>query len=445
MTITSNTSTINVSTPTLTENMEIGIVPNPCYIGDGSLYISNCREYESINIWKVLISWNSLEPSRGNFNITYMNALKAILNAAYTDNKKVQLSFNQAYWPSWTSCTSNSCNNTYPRFTNSTINNYLKDVWILIVNQLKDYLALDSYLIINEDGALQKGISISNYINANNVIVTAIRSIDTSHKTAIRSLCTGASNYTLLRHRISTEGFQDVDYGITNYPTAATSCNPHNESPTSVTSCFMTDANLREPYKYAGKPTALGEIGFYKGTSDTWRDTERLKAFKRSMAIVYELGCKEFMMWSCGGDIEKGGGFRNPTTYFPQLKTFRDLLITKTRPAKYNVRVLLDNTNWLNVGWYPNCSSPTVIPSNQPYLHLMRKLDEGGYSWFYVHNEAAAYLTNYPYDRTISTSEILGKNITEQTILIDNRLSGVTANGNYYPWSGTNIGDVILR
>lgn len=425
-------------------DIKLGILPDPCSIGDGTTYIAKCREYTNIDVWKVLIAWSYIEPTEGNFNSTYMNAIKSILDAANTDGKKVQLSFNQAFWPSWTGCTSNSCGGTYPRFTNSTLNNRLKNVWIYLVNQLKNYPALESYLIIAEDGALQKGINIDNYISANNTIISAIRQIDSTHKITTRTLCTGASNYTYLRYRIASGGLQDIDYGITNYAVGSSASCGHTENPISVTSCFMTDINIREPYIYATSShiNSLGEIGYWKGTINTWGDAERLKALRRSLAIAHELGCKEFMMWSCGGG--KPGIFANPTTYFPQLKTFRDTLASRPRLTIYNVRVLVDNTTWLNVGWYPTCSAPT-IPSNQPYMHLMKTLDERGASWFFVHPYTAQYIPNYKYDRTIRTSEIYGKTTSEQTTLINNRLSNVILNGNYYPWSGTNAGDVVLR
>lgn len=416
-------------------NIKIGIVVDPCYL-DPNMLIGKFREYNGIDVWKIVLRWDQIEPTRGSFSVATMNKVKQILDAAQQNEVKVQLSLNQVYWPSWTGCTSNKCGGKYPRFTDARVNGYLKDVWVYIVNEVKNYSSLDSYLIVNEDGALQEGINIDVYIVANNYIVSSIRQIDPNHKIVTRALCSGASNYSLLRYKIAHDGLQDIDNGYTSYAVGSQSWN-HNESPTSFTSMIMTSVSLREINPLGGKPTEVGEIGYYKGTIDTWGDEERLKGFKRCLSIAYENGCNEFYIWSCGDG--KPGGFSNPSIYFPKLKQFRDQLRPRDL-TRFNVRVLLDNTSWLSP-FYPQQNRPSTKESEQPYYYLMMRLDEGGYSWFYTHSVTAQYLPNI-YDKTIKTSEIVGKTIEAQESLINNRLQGIIPKGNFYSWSS---GDVTIR
>jgi hypothetical protein len=176
---------------------------------------------------------------------------------------------------------------------------------------------------------------------------------------------------------------------------------------------------------------AVGEIGFIKSENDGFGDEERLTAFKRAMTIAYDQGMSEFMIW---GSL---AGFTKPLDYFPELVRYRDE-ITQNRPATakdggewhFNVRVLIDNSEWLYRE--PSPAASTLNMSEQPYLSLVKTLDEGGYSWFYVHENAAQLLGQgqVTFDKTLLLSGAKWRNEEEIAVMLE----GVIPGGKPLPW-----------
>jgi hypothetical protein len=177
-----------------------------------------------------------------------------------------------------------------------------------------------------------------------------------------------------------------------------------------------------------GKKCGIGEIGYFKGIDDTFGDEEKLIAFERAMSIAYDMGYTDFMMWS---ELFR---FADPVTYFPRLKAFRDSLYNLPTLTRFNVRVLNDTSGDLIQTAPPWPQKLVLDIPNEPYYHLIRHLDEAGYSWVYMVTPTLESSEPILYDSTILLSEILGKTVAEQDILISDRLKNVVNSNRIKTW-----------
>lgn len=399
---------------------DYGILKYKTYEDDIAAYSG----YTGADMWKIALRCELLEPEHGNFNDEYFNAVLGLMDAASSSGAKVQLSLQQQGWPSWVNdgYADNQRKGAYE------ITERLASTWRDIISRsvngrtIKDHPALDSYLIINEDNYVYDG---DIYLRGLTKVAAFIRSVDTklSHKIAIRP----NTQLSYLRTRIAQGGIQDQDYGTGVYPTNSFWDFPDYESPVSESS-YLRQARLRDsPVAYNGS-TGVGETGFFKSSADGFGDAEKLLAFERSMKMAYEQGMDEFQLW--GG----GFAFADPATYFPKLKAYRDYLITQPRHSSshFNVRVLIDNGEWLYTESSPSASALDM--SIQPYRNLVKVLDEGGYSWFYTHSNATSLQNNVTYDTTITFSS--AKNKTEQEVSA--MLTGIIPDGSEFTWK-TNL------
>ncbi len=392
--------------------------------------IREFQKWPGIDIWKLAVMWDWLEPQENIFDETCFDHIKAVMDAAFIADAKVQLNIGQGSWPLWINGVDHDDGS---RYTNPVINQDLAIAWSNIVTRIKDHPAIDSYLIINEEDYIP---SSENYVTATNVIISAIRSIDNIHPIGIRlntqdQTVPYNNKNQLLRTKINLSGTHDIDYGTGAYPIGANWVLPANKSPLSETSYFMMDYLLRASPLMLGKSGGVGEIGFLKGSLDTFGDEEKLRAFERALSIAYDIGFTEVIMWS------ENFQFADPISFFPRLKAFRDMLLTRPRLTRFNVRVLNDTTGAL-IQTMPAWDSTLVLDiPNEPYYHLIRFLDESGCSWVYVDSTDAELLQPNIYDTTIRLSEIQGKTFAEQNLLIVNRLQNVICAGRSKTWSLT--------
>jgi hypothetical protein len=393
------------------QKMTLGaLVCDHGFIGDVNADIVKYSKYEGLEIWKLTINWDHLEPDHGSFNEDYVNKILEFMNGAHNNGSKVQIGIRASAFPSW----ANNGNGGDEEMYAYTQTGRLADTWARLANKLKDHPAMDSYLIINEENHIPDA---DTYLRSLNNVASSIRMVDgnLSHRITIRPNTYNSH----IRTRIAQDGIQDYDYGTGPYPTSPLWYLSSYESPISETS-YLRMAELRSSPIVYGGAGGVGEIGFFKAADDdTFGDDEKLAAFKRAMSIAYEQGMDEFMIWDQGSY-----SFADPETYFPQLKTFRDTLIMQPRASCFDVRVLIDNGEWIYTDSSPEQSALDM--SNQPYRHLVETLDERGYSWFYLH---------VCYDATINFSEIKGKSEAEQDIFIDERLDSITPSGKRYLWA----------
>lgn len=385
------------------------------FTGDVQTDIEEYSKYEGLEIWKVGIRWDILEPDRGSFNEEYVNTILEFMDGAHEHGAKVQIGIAQQYFPSWMNDGNADSENRYQY--RSTV--YLADTWMRLADRIKDHPALGSYLVINEENHVRDA---NVYLRSLNNVASSIKSIDSNsdHRIAIRP-----NTYnTFIRTRIAQGGIQDYDYGNTAYPTSSAWYFTDYENSTSETS-YLRMSRLRSSTVAYGCAGGVGEIGFYKAPMDTFSDEEKLAAFERAMSIAYDQGMDEFVMW------EGSFSFADPEMYFPKLKAYRDDLVTQPRPTCFDVRILIDNGEWFWTESSPQESALNI--SDQPYKHLVETLDEIGYIWFYTHPDATS-LQNVCYKATINFSEIKGKTEAEQDILVSERLGDISPSGKRYLW-----------
>jgi hypothetical protein len=383
------------------------------FTGDVHADIEEYSKYPGLEIWKLGISWDHLEPDHGSFDEDYVNKILEFMDGAHAHGAKVQIAIGQTWWSAWVNDgeVDNNERYTYKPTTR------LADTWMQLADRLKDHPALDSYLIINEENHVYDA---DIYIGRLNKVASSIRAVDDNpnHRITIRP--NTVDSY--IRTRIGQDGIQDYDYGNTAYPTSWAWWFTNYESPISDTSYLRMSRLRSSPLAY-GCAGGVGEIGLMKAPMDTFGDEEKLAGFERAMSIAYDQGMDEFMLW------QSVMSFEDPKTYFPKLKAFRDDLITQPRSNCFDVRIRIDNDEWFYTG---SASTESALNmSEQPYKHLAERLDTEGYSWFYSHSDAVA-LQSVCYSATINFSEIKGKNETEQDMLINERLESITPSGTKY-------------
>ena len=378
--------------------------------------IGEYSKYEGLEIWKVSVNWYLLEPDHDSFDEDYVNKILEFMDGAQEHGAKVQIGIRQQSIPVWTNNGDLDSGERYSYIPTER----LADTWMRLADRLKDHPALDSYLIINEENHVYDA---DIYLRGLNKVASSIRAVDDNpnHRITIRP--STADSYT--RTRIGQDGIHDCDYGTGVYPTSWAWYLSNYESPISETSYLRMSA-LRSSPVACGCAGGVGEIGFYKAHMDTFGDDEKLVAFERAMSIAYDQGMGEFMLW--------GGGFtfEDPEIYFPKLKTFRDTLVMQPRSSCFDVRILIDNDEWFYTG--SSSTESALDMSEQPYRHLVERLDEDGYSWFYTHSDAAP-LQGACYKSTINFSEITGKSEAEQDMCINERLGDITPSGTKYAWT----------
>ena len=384
------------------------------FTGDVHADIEEYRKYPGLEIWKLGIRWDHLEPDHGSFDEDYVNKILEFMDGAYEHGAKVQIAIAQHGWSAWVNDGEVDSNERYTYKPTTR----LADTWMQLADRLKDHPALDSYLIINEENHVYDA---DIYLRGLNKVASSIRAVDDNpnHRITIRP--NTADSY--IRTRIGQDGIQDYDYGTGTYPTSWAWWFTNYESPISDTS-YLRMSRLRSSPLVYGCAGGVGEIGFAKAPRDTFGDEEKLAGFERAMSMAYDQGMDEFMIWD-----NSGASFADPETYFPMLKAYRDDLVTQPRSSCFDVRTLIDNDEWFYTG-SPSTESALNM-SEQPYKHLVERLDGDGYSWFYTHSDAAP-LQNACYKATINFSEIKGKSEAEQDMLINERLESITPSGTKY-------------
>ena len=397
------------------QKMTIGaVIFNGGFYGNAEMDIAEYTKYPGLEIWKLVIVWDRLEPDRARFDENYVTAILEFMDGAYENGAKVQISMSGGPLPVWV----NNGDDDSSERCNYKPTMYLANTWMHLADRLKDHPADDSYLILNEENYVYDE---DIYLRSLSKVTSSIRTTDgnLSHRIAIRPNTVD----TYVRTMIAQNGPQDYDYGNTAYPTSPAWYLTNYESPVSETSCLKISRLRSSPVAY-GCAGGLGEVGFRKAPMDTFGDEEKLAGFERAMSIAYDQGMDEFMIW--GGEFS----FADPETYFLKLKAYRDDLVIQPRFNCFDVRILIDNGEWFYTREGPESA---LNMSNQPYKHLVKTLDENGYTWFYTHPDAV-FSQNVCYKKTINLSEVKYNTKTEQDIYINKKLGNIMPSGKKYVW-----------
>jgi len=378
--------------------------------------IAHYRRAVGLEIWKMSVQWARMEPTPGQFNPDVIEGLRAFIRAAHESGATAQIGIQQQVFPEWVN---NGDWDSARRYQYQPTKR-LADTWRRLAAALKDTPGLDSYLLINEENAVRDA---DLYLRAMSKVQAAVREVDPdrSHRITIRP----NTREPYIRTRIASHGAQDYDYGSGGYPTSAAWYFKQYANPVSQTACTRMATFHACPYAFGG-PGGIGEVGFFvRKSRDSFGDRERLEGFKRAMRIAYEMGMDEFHLW--GGTFS----FDDLETYYPKLVAFRDALVSRPRPGRIDVRVVMETGQKLYVN-KPSHSSKLDM-SQQPWAAVCRYLDGKGYVWHYT-TEQAMEIQDLPALATVRLADLAGKPAAEQVALLDKLLSHVRPSGTPLPW-----------
>jgi hypothetical protein len=166
--------------------------------------IEEYSKYTGLEIWKLGISWDRLEPDHGSFDEDYVNKILEFMDGAHENGAKVQIGIAQTWWSAWVNNGEVDSNERYAYKPTTR----LADTWMRLADRIKDHPALDSYLIINEENCMDDA---DIYLRALNKVASSIRYVDNNldHRITIRP--NTVDSY--IRTRIGQDGIQDYDYG----------------------------------------------------------------------------------------------------------------------------------------------------------------------------------------------------------------------------------------
>lgn len=132
-------------------------------------------------------------------------------------------------------------------------------------------------------------------------------------------------------------------------------------------------------------------------------------------------------------EMERKNWLRNSSFEwdFEKLVAFRDDLIKRPRPRRFDVRVVMETGERLYARKPPHSSFLDM--TQQPYAALFRHLDGRGYVWYYTTRQAME-IQEVSAAATVDLREYRGKTPAEQTAMIVEALRGVQPSGTPLPW-----------
>jgi hypothetical protein len=373
--------------------------------------IATYRAAGGLDVWLLSFNWARLQPTPGELNPDVVAGLRRFLAAAQESGVKVRLAPQQQTFPRWAN---NGEADNAERYDLGPTSR-LSDLWCRLARELRDCPALDSYNLINEENAIPNA---DLYLRAMARIQGDLREIDPNpaHRVSVRPNSTDPALRTLIGRFTAL----DYDYGTGCYPTHWSWYFKRYANPISQTS-FLRMARLRMSPNVFGWPGGIGEIGFFiRKPGDPFGDEERLRGFERAMTIAYELGQTDFCCWS------DSFSFSDPATYYPKLAVFRDELVKQPRPARLDVRMLLDTGDPLFV----ESNQSALDLAKQPLLPAIRWLDEHGYVWYYSSPEAVPYEAESAVAE-VKSSELVGRDAAQ---VLSQKLAGVKPSGTELLW-----------
>lgn len=380
--------------------------------------IAAYRRFPGLQIWKVSLSWKLLEPRPGDYNRTMISGLRTFIAAAHAAGAKAEVGIEQQNFPDWVNNGSWDNPNRY-RFDQT---RRLARTWAFLASAIKGSPGLGSYLIINEEDFVE---SANAYLRSVERVISAIRRVDPNpaHRITIRP----NTRNPYVRTMIAENGAQDFDYGNGGYPTSPAWYLKKYVSPTSITADLRL-ASFHESPLVFGAPGGIGEVGFFSLPGQKgFGDRQKLLGFERAMTIAYEMGDDEFLMWS------GAFGFADPSVYFPKLVAFRNRLVGRPRPARFDVRLVMGSGTALYRENRPQTSGLDL--RDQPVLAALRYLDEHGYVWYYTTSQAMQ-IQHASAAATIDLSELKGKSAEAQAAFLRAKLRNVAPSGLPLPWPG---------
>jgi len=372
--------------------------------------------YEGIDFLRVNLWWDVLEPTQGQLDPTYVGFLRRVLEAAQKRQLPMEIGLRQVRWPLWV------CN--HPGFANRlyepTAARKLADTWRRVASICHEYPVVFGYWPISEE--YPKGGDIPKYLDCMRRVADALRRVHPGCVVKLRPADAPFQGGYEITPIVTQQGPQDICMAAGVYP-SGWQWDIANPTPLSTASFTNMEAFRYFAPEVQGGPNGLGEVGFRATAKSTFGDPERLLAFQRVMALAYDIGLQEFVIWG------ESWTFSDPATYFPRLKTFHDALVRRPRHPGFDLQLVNDT----NVDF----SHPPYRKEAKPDIsHIFRWLEERGYKFFLTVPAAMRHQKAKPFKTSLKLSDLLKLPRSEQLAFLEKQLADIEPTGVILPWLG---------
>ena len=369
--------------------------------------------YRGIDFFRVNLWWGQLEPEEGRFDERYIAELGRVLEAATERQLPVELGLRQEQWPLWVCKHKGFSTRLYQPGAAAK----LADTWRRLAELCRQWPVVFGYWPMSEEYPARTDVK--QYLAFLKTVVGALRAAHPGCVVKVRPYCSPEQGGYELTPLVSQTGPQDLCMACGSYPTGP-QWDIRNPNPLGRASLN----NLQRLRYYApavqGGANAVGEMGFRVAAGSDFGDAERLLAFERSMALAWDLGLAEFVIWG------EQWSFDDPALYFPRLTAFRDALVRTPRRSAFDLRLVNDG----NVAF---ALAPYRPSPGADYSAAFEWLEERGYR-FYVTVPAAMPHQRGQHAASLNLSELTGKKPAAQIAALREALKSVEPTGRVLPW-----------
>jgi len=369
--------------------------------------------YKGIDFLRINVWWDWLEPEQGEFDPTYVGFLRRLLAAAQARQLPLEIGLRQVRWPLWVCGHAGFSNRLYgpkavPR---------VADTWRRLAAICHEYPVVFAYWPISEEYPGQRDLN--NYLAFLGRFARAVRAVHPGCIIKARPAAVPFHGGHEVTTAVTQRGEQDLCMAAGVYPTGP-QWDIHNPTPLSVGSFNNMQAFRYYAPEVLGGPNGVGEIGFRAAPGATFGDAERLLAFQRTMALTYDIGLLEYVIWG------ESWTFTDPATYFPRLVAFRDELTRRPRRPGFDLRLVIDTPASFAHPPYSKERKPDLSP-------VFRWLEERGYR-FFLTVPAAMPQQKGEFKASVKFSELAKLTFAEQVARLRQALEGVAPTGVVLPW-----------
>ena len=370
--------------------------------------------YRGIDFFRINLWWRLLEPEEGRFDERYVGALRRLLAEAEKRQLAVEIGIRQEQWPLWVCKHKGFSNLLYgpdatARFART---------WRRLAEICHASPVVFAYWPISEEYP-SRGEAKA-YLTYLHAVTAALRDAHPGCVVKARPFCEPTSGGRELTPLVSQNGPQDICMACGFYPTGA-QWNIHNPNPLGHASFN----NLQVVRFYStwvqGGANGVGEIGFRAPPGADFGDAERLLAFQRTMALAWDVGLLEFVIWG------EQWTFDDPTRHFPMLVAFRGELVRRPRRPSFDLRLVNDENAMFAL-------APYQPSKGADYSAAFRWLEERGYKYYLAAPDALPHLKGQ-HKASLDLSELTGKPAAEQVRRLRQALEGVEPTGIVLPWA----------
>ena len=369
--------------------------------------------YKGIDSLRVNLWWDVLEPEQGKFDPKYVGFLRRVLAAAEQRQLPLEIGLRQVRWPLWV-CNHKGFHNALydPRVAPK-----LADTWQRLAAICHEYPVVFGYWIISEE--YPTGGDLRNYLSFVDLVSKALRVAHPGCVVKVRPAAAPFQGGNEVTPTVTQRGAQDLCMAAGIYPTGW-QWDIANPDPLSTASFSNITALRYYASEVQGGPNGLGEIGFRAAPGASFGDPERLVAFQRVMALAYDIGLLEYVIWG------ESWTFSDPAAFFPRLVAFRDLLTRQPRARGFDLCLVNDTKADFA---HPPYRKQTELDLSGVFCWL----EERGYRFCLAAAPAVPLLKGEP-KASVKLSELAKLGPAERLVHLHRALAGVARTGVVLPW-----------